>query len=195
MNIMSRTIGMSTPLSILNPQPVLQEGPSLLHDLVAKQSLNNAVAIDFTGQDGHRRTVSYQELHDRADKLAARLRSARRAPPNHQSRRFIVPLLIPQSPELYIAQLGILKAGAAFCPLPLDVPEQRLLFILKDVEAEVLLTTPELRETLPDLDGLSILIIGEDVLEDAVVSSLVDGSPSQAAYIMYGHFTPHLSPG
>jgi amino acid adenylation domain-containing protein len=51
----------------------------------------------------------------------------------------IVALCLFKSPELYVAQLATLKAGAAFCPIDPNWPEQRQQALLVKSEAKVLL--------------------------------------------------------
>ncbi|KAJ4164938.1 hypothetical protein LMH87_006591 [Akanthomyces muscarius] len=51
----------------------------------------------------------------------------------------IVPLYLPGCPQLYAGYMGIMKAGGAFCPLPLDAPAERVQVILEDIEAPVVL--------------------------------------------------------
>lgn len=173
---------MARQLSILNANPQLLPGPSLLHGLLNAES--NALAIDFERQDGVREQVSSRELHARSDALAARLLAHRNTPKAHRSTRFIVPLYIPQSPDLYISQLAVLKAGGAYCPIALDVPAERLRFILHDVEADILLTTSDVSSQLPPLDMVKAIAV--DTLEsyDLLPTSHIHIEPSQAAYIM-----------
>lgn len=49
----------------------------------------------------------------------------------------IVPFYLPGCPQLYAGYLGALKAGCAFCPLPLDAPPERIQVILQDIESPV----------------------------------------------------------
>lgn len=175
---------MAPDLSILNPHPRRIPGPSLLHHLVATDGDQN-VAIDYLSPGGTREQVSYEEFHRRADCLATRLRSIRDERLFAPGTNFIVPLFIAQSPDLYVAQLATLKAGAAFCPISLDVPEERLRFILQDVDAGFLLTTTDLRGSLPEIDGLFILSADEatdNSMEGPLNTEVEASSP---AYIMY----------
>jgi non-ribosomal peptide synthetase-like protein len=57
-----------------------------------------------------------------------------------------VGLLIPRSPELYIAILAILKAGAAYIPLDPEYPADRIDYILADCSVRVILTTKDLAQ-------------------------------------------------
>ncbi|KOS21753.1 Hydroxamate-type ferrichrome siderophore peptide synthetase [Escovopsis weberi] len=129
-------------LSILNPRPERLPGPDLLHHLVAPAS--DLVAL----QHLHKRHVtsfSYREIHNLSDVLAGRLLLAR----GDVAGRFVVPVLVRQSPELYIALLAVLKAGGAFCPLNPDDPPDRIGFIVKDVAASVVVATEELAHRVP----------------------------------------------
>lgn len=158
---------MEDSLSVLNPCPRLLEGPLLLHDLVAGPECEGE-ALDASDQNGSRLRLSYRELHDYAETLA---RCILRASALSASKT-IIPVLIPQCPALYLSLLGILKAGAAFCPIQTDVPEDRLRFILKDVAANVILTTPVLRKKLSGLTDVKIIVVDPGEL-------ITDGQSSQ----------------
>ncbi|KAF2281534.1 nonribosomal peptide synthetase-like protein 2 [Westerdykella ornata] len=124
-------------LSILNGHPSLIPGPTLLHELVPSPTNVENLAIDFL-EDGIRREISYKSLHSLSDLLARRIASAL-ATLTHACP--VVPIFLPQCPELYIAILAVLKAGKAFCPLSLDTPSERLEFILGDLNAGLVVTT------------------------------------------------------
>ncbi|KAG8626450.1 hypothetical protein KVT40_005395 [Elsinoe batatas] len=188
-----------TELSILNPHPTFIEGPSLLHHLIADEE-TDATALECHDSSGLVASFTYRKLHERTADLA-RILSRHRT--NTQTAS-ITPLLIPQSAALYISQIAILKSGSAFCPLNLDVPEERLKFILNDVAATVVLTIPEFKSKFDCVPELSILILDHqgNIVESGTngstktsptVSSSKDGSPADLppvgttdpAYIMY----------
>ena len=180
---------MAKRLSLLNPDPQLLPGPSLLHNLLSDHYDDDAIAIDFEGSDGRRQKLSYAELHRQSQALAVRLKDHDNRPEASANARFIVPLYIPQSPELCVAQLAVLKAGGAFCPIVLDVPEDRLRFILRDVDASILLTTSAVSHQLPSLDQVEVLPVDDIVSDDISHPIDVQLDPSDAAYIMYGNLT------
>lgn len=182
---------MHETLSIINQSPKLLEGPRLLHSLIASPQ-TDAIALEYSDADGKQTCLSYAELHSQAERLASRLAGHR----GHASasRPEIIPLYISQCPSLYISILAILKSGAAFCPLNLDVPEERLKFILNDTQATVILTTSQLRATLPPLDDVvTVIVVDEDDSEYSIDgipnSSSCHGSTTSSeqslAYIMY----------
>ncbi|QEG01371.1 Plipastatin synthase subunit D [Stieleria maiorica] len=65
-------------------------------------------------------SLSYQQLVDRADDLAARLVAA------GVERGSAVALCLPRSAELIVGILAILKAGGAYVPFDPNLPEERL---------------------------------------------------------------------
>ncbi|KAF2764184.1 peptide synthetase [Teratosphaeria nubilosa] len=171
--------------SILNPTPKRLPGCSLLHDLVSNSLPTAAVALEHTSGDGSCERLTYDQLHQRSDALATALLRLRHSKSTPSDRRFFVPVFIPQSLELYISQLAILKAGGAFCPIPLDVPAERLRFILQDVEATILLTVSGQSQTLPVLENVEAVEVDRQLLESVDGRPKMAIEPSDAAYIMY----------
>ncbi|OTB09392.1 hypothetical protein M426DRAFT_50371 [Hypoxylon sp. CI-4A] len=178
-------------LSILNPSPQLMGGPDLLHDLIALDGEGGQPAIEYRSSTGEQTSISYPGLHSAADALAARItESLRPIIPVNDQERLIVPILVKQSPALYIGLLAILKAGAAFCPLNLDTPRERLKFILKDIGASLILVDPELASKLPLEDGL-YKTLPIDLALDTPTCGGAKPAPSRIpnaddlAYVMY----------
>ncbi|KAL1839368.1 hypothetical protein VTJ49DRAFT_1603 [Mycothermus thermophilus] len=169
-------------MSVVNHPATRLPGPNLLHHLIQQQSQDGQPAIDFLGPDDSRECLTYSELHRASDALASRISGLTSQSKNGQ---LVVPVLIPQSPELYVSLLAILKAGGAFCPLNLDVPPERAKFILEDVSAEVVITTFELAAKLPGGDH-SVLIIDNKASEDSPASTPHrQPTPADLAYVMY----------
>ncbi|KAK5137564.1 hypothetical protein LTR08_008544 [Meristemomyces frigidus] len=177
---------MAEQLAILNPHPAVLPGPELLHQLVARNHPGAAAAIEHCSQSGTVERLSYGDLDTRSSALAYEIMYAHRTnTASSNGHRFIVPVYASQCLELYICQLAILKAGGAFCPIALDAPEERLRFILQDIEATVLLTTSDFRSKLPQLDGIKVVVADNTTLPHNSESQLPLIQPSQAAYIMY----------
>lgn len=168
-------------LSVLNPHPILLPGPDLLHHLVREPG--DSIALDYLGRN-KRVSLSYRQLHDAADALASRICRAY-GEANHQ---FVVPVLVHQSPQLYIALLAILKAGGAFCPLNVDAPPDRVNFIFNDVSATVVVASAELASNIPPQSAVKVLLVDEDEEEICLdIDSVSCRAPStkDLAYVMY----------
>ncbi|KAL2813202.1 hypothetical protein BDW59DRAFT_167586 [Aspergillus cavernicola] len=79
---------------------------------------------------------TYAELNTMADDLAEHLLQV-----CGQLRDASVPICIEKSPALYVAILGILKAGGAWCPIDTFSPAQRRHDLIARTTARVLLTS------------------------------------------------------
>lgn len=178
----------SPELSILNPSPELLPGPQLLHELALSGSNDSNNAIEFLAADGNIRNLSYSSLDQLSSKLAAQIIHASSARVS-DGRKLVVPVLLPQSLELYIAWLGILKAGGAFCPLNTDAPPDRIEFILQDVAASVVVTQSSLATRVPQDERLAVIKV-EDIMNSTgqeISRPIIKASPSPSdlAYVMY----------
>ncbi|KAM0563789.1 hypothetical protein ACHAPJ_001522 [Fusarium lateritium] len=174
----------STGPSILNARASRLPGPNFLHQLVKPSSQHTA--LDHMGNN-KRLSFTYSQLHEAAASLAIRITRAS----GSVNGQFVVPVLIHQSPLLYVSLLAILKAGGAFCPLNIDAPPERVRFILGDVAATVVLVSKELASEIPDNTSATIIIVDENE-EDANVSlpppaesNHRNPQPEDLAYVMY----------
>ncbi|KAF8420669.1 hypothetical protein EV426DRAFT_239732 [Tirmania nivea] len=178
-------------LSILNYPAQLLPGPALLHELLlgspnAKRDSHSQQALDFLPPEGGiRRTFTYTDL----DKLSTCFAQKLFLQPGKST---IVPILLPQSPRLYIALLGILKAGGAFAPLQLDAPVDRIKFVVGDVGAQVVVADPSFKSKVSWDGGPRVVFVDEDDIDIASVAKVVAERkcittihPDYPAYVMY----------
>ncbi|KAJ5543007.1 hypothetical protein N7461_009010 [Penicillium sp. DV-2018c] len=170
-------------LAISNASPTTLPGSQLLHDL-ALRGLNYAHhAIEFLGSDGTIHCISYGDLDRLSSKLACSIARASTTPDGLQR---VVPVLLPQSLELYISWLAILKAGAAFCPLNTDAPKDRIEFILQDVGASVIVTSDALADRLSPTENITILRIDDiQTSTDITEPCSIHCTSADLAYVMY----------
>jgi len=116
----------------------------LLHLAFAEQArlTPDAVAVRFE-QD----TLTYRELNHRANQLGHYLRKMGVGP------EVLVGIFLERSTEMLVALLGILKAGAAYVPLDVTSPSERLSLIIKDAGLSLVLTRKGLAESLAACDA------------------------------------------
>lgn len=168
-------------LSILNPHPQKLPGPTLLHELVRFSEHGAKPALDFLHASGLRTIHSYNELDTLSTAFAQLL-----VPHLQTTSRPMVPVLLPQSPSLYIALLGILKAGAAFVPLQLDAPAERLRFVVADVGATCVITDSNL-STLFNWPNCPSIVITDGApttpAHSFILPTRIDAA--SPAYVMY----------
>ena len=170
-------------LSISNPFPRRLCGPVLLHQLAFSKGQLSSPAVDFVDGKGKTFTLSYEELDDLSDSLSLRLSHALRDQNVSRDSHAVVPLLFQQSFDLYVAILATLKAGVGFCPLTVDVPRKRLQFIISDLCAKVILTTPDHKPTV--FDSLAILVLTTSPSSVPTCQVFRDACPQDVAYVMY----------
>lgn len=78
--------------------------------------------------------ITYGELDRRANTLACVLKEKGIGPDS------IVAINVKRSIEMMVGILGILKAGGAYLPIDPDYPQERIEYMLKDSNAQLLLT-------------------------------------------------------
>ncbi len=169
-------------LSILNRHAPTIPGPVLLHELV--QASSNSPAVDFLENGSARRMYAYTTLHMLSDKLARAILEVSTQVENSSP---IIPVLLPQCPELYIALLAVLKAGKSFCPLGLDTPSERLNFILQDISADVLISTSTLSTQITLTKDVRYMLV-DCLLTEQNQQPGIDlpcVNPTDLAYVLY----------
>ncbi|MFC3448276.1 non-ribosomal peptide synthase/polyketide synthase [Amycolatopsis speibonae] len=121
--------------------------------------------------------LSYVDLDTRAERLARRLRSLGAGPDE------IVAVAVPRSAELMVALLGVVKAGAAYLPIDLDYPADRLEYMLTDSGARLVLSEPGTASRIPSVAGLTqASVTSESTVEDVQGAA---AGPDNAAYLIY----------
>ncbi|MGH7833991.1 MAG: non-ribosomal peptide synthetase, partial [Candidatus Binatia bacterium] len=125
--------------------------------------------------------LTYQELDQRADRLARRLKSLGVGP------EVRVGLCMERSLEAMIGLLAVLKAGGAYAPLDPAFPKERLAFMLEDAQVSVLLSEERLADNLPEHRAKVIYPDkdGEAVESDPVENPGDELTPVNLAYVIY----------
>ncbi|MGE6226491.1 amino acid adenylation domain-containing protein [Paenibacillus chitinolyticus] len=152
-----------------------------LHRLFERQAVETPQQIAVEMGE---RTYTYSELNERANRFARAL-----------ARRGVAPgakvaLLLRRSPDMIAAILAVLKAGATYVPIDPQYPEERILFMLQDTEARVIVAAAATKEIGARLAGDSIDVIDMDELDTRWAGESghdldIDGSADDLAYIMY----------
>lgn len=146
-----------------------------LHARFARQAARTPDAVALV-QSGARMT--YAQLQARSNAVAAHLATQGVAAES------IVGLCVERCPDLVVGLLGILKANAAYLPIDLAYPPERLAFMLGDAQAPVLLTQRHLAERLPPGHGAKLVFI-EEIPATAEAISLSPGNVEQLCYVLY----------
>ncbi|HKJ71548.1 MAG TPA: amino acid adenylation domain-containing protein, partial [Gammaproteobacteria bacterium] len=149
---------------------------SPLHELVREQARRTpaAPAYHFEGA-----TASYQQVEEWSEAVAHRLMT------RGVGRGDYVPLLMDRSLELPVAMLGVMKTGAAFVPMDIHWPAERIADIVTDAGPPVVLVR--------DADTAGALLprgtawdrVAVDELAPAPAPAEGDAGPDDPIYMIY----------
>ncbi|MBH1494994.1 enterobactin synthase subunit F [Stenotrophomonas maltophilia] len=120
-------------------------------------------------------TLDYATLEARSFALAAQLRAMEVGPGS------VVAVALPRSLELVIALVAVLRAGAAYLPLDLAHPDERLARILSSAQPACVLAAAEVSARL---DGVPVLA-PDQWTALSFAAPWADPAPSDAAYVIY----------
>ncbi|WP_405020635.1 amino acid adenylation domain-containing protein [Kitasatospora sp. NBC_00070] len=148
-------------------------------DLLAERaaSVPGETALVFGAQ-----VWSYAELDARVNRLA-RLFVARGAGPER-----VVALGLPRSLDMVASLFAVLRTGAAYLPLELDYPLDRLTFMVEDAAPVCLVTDSSAAGLMPDSDGVLLLDSPEVVAELAALDAGplgIEVDLDAAAYVIF----------
>ncbi|MEK6676137.1 MAG: MupA/Atu3671 family FMN-dependent luciferase-like monooxygenase [Planctomycetota bacterium] len=127
-------------LSDWNATDVPYRKDACVHQLIEEQVARTPDATALVFEDS---TLTYRELDERANQLAAYLRSLGVVPDR------LVGVNVERSLDLMVATLGVMKAGGAYVPLDPSFPTERIAFMIEDSKAAVILTQSHLVAELP----------------------------------------------
>jgi natural product biosynthesis luciferase-like monooxygenase protein len=150
--------------------------PDLIEEQVNRSP--GATALVFRNQ-----RLSYQELDNRANRLAHLLRSKGLRPGDR------VAVSMERSLELMVALLATLKAGGAYVPLDPAYPAERMKYVLTDAHVSIILTQEKLRPLVAGFAKVVLAIDAEDEYEAIESCSQerprTELSSESPAYVIY----------
>ena len=125
------------------------------------------------------RQVSYAQLEAQANGLARQLIGRGIGPES------LVAVALPRSERTIVAFLAVLKAGAAYLPLDLAYPAERLAYMLSDSAASLLLCDSDLGERLTLADSPPRLLLDQLAVAGNTECPVSNPLPGHLAYLIY----------
>lgn len=159
---------------LLSPSQAIWHIDECVHARFERQVQRTPDAIAVTSDDV---SLTYAELNGRANAVAQRLVSMGAGPD------VLVALCMERSVSMLAGLLGILKAGAAYLPMDLRYPADRVAFILEDAGVPLLVTQRSLEATLP-LHKARVLFL-DDVSESRNENIGTRATVDNLAYVIY----------
>ncbi|MDM5265145.1 non-ribosomal peptide synthetase [Bacillus wiedmannii] len=123
--------------------------------------------------------LTYCELNERANQLAHVLRQ------HEVGKEQVVGILLDRSIDMVVAALGVLKAGGAYLPIDSENPMERIVYMLEDSQASVLLMHKH-NQVPVGYKGQFVFVDDEDLYvgQDATPVENIN-TPQDLAYIIY----------
>jgi non-ribosomal peptide synthetase-like protein len=154
--------------------------PALLHAFFERQV---ALRPDHPAVECHGETLTYRELDERANWIAASLRDLNVHPGS------LVALYLKKSVGLFAAMLGVLKAGAGYVPIDPNFPIGRVENIIDDAQVRVAISDSELGNALkPHISTEIAFLNSEPSFEQLQSSPPIDPiivTPYDVCYVIY----------
>ncbi|WP_327028030.1 amino acid adenylation domain-containing protein [Micromonospora sp. NBC_01740] len=149
-----------------------------IHELVLEWARRTPDAV--AGVAGGE-VLTYAELARRSGALAAQLRSLGVRPGD------VVSLALDRSLWTLIATLAVLRAGAAYTPMDVSWPAERMRLLLADHGARVVLTVGEVAPRVPRPDGVRVVALDDEwpAVEAAEPVDLPVVEASAPAFVIY----------
>jgi amino acid adenylation domain-containing protein len=150
-----------------------------VHEWVEEQARAHpeALAVQYGAA-----ALSYRDLDERAQVLAARLRE------RGVGEGALVAVYLERSVEMVVALLSVWKAGAAYVPIDPQYPPERVRFMLEDTGAAVVVTQGSLAGGLPATGAVVISLEADGVLrapKRGRRAKRASVSPQSLAYVIY----------
>lgn len=150
-----------------------------VHTLIERQAQAMPYAVALVGDD---QVLTYQELDRRANRLANYLQQ------QGVRNGDLVAVMQSRSHELIATLLAILKCGAAFIPLNVEDPQQRLERVLGQAQARFVVSTRAHYGRFTDNHRRVLLIDADSAIIEQLSASFTPAQPVQAedrAYIIF----------
>ncbi|TDV49744.1 non-ribosomal peptide synthetase [Actinophytocola oryzae] len=144
-----------------------------VHELFERQVARTPDAAALRGADGTE--VTYAVLNARANRLAHHLLDRGVRPES------LVGVLLRRGPELVVALLAVLKAGAAYLPLDPGDPPLRLATLLGEAGAGLVLT----ETALADRVATPVVLLDTDLTGQSETDPASGATPDSLAYVIY----------
>ncbi|NWD27654.1 amino acid adenylation domain-containing protein, partial [Pseudomonas yamanorum] len=158
-------------------EPAAVHSTALLPALIARHAAQrpDAPAAECQGQ-----VLSYGQLEARANRLAHHLIAQGAGP------EVLIGVALERSLDILVALLAVFKSGAAYVPLDIDYPPDRLAFMIEDSGMAQMISRGSVGQNLPLLPQVQLIDLAG--FDDSALSSMAPAlaiSEHSLAYLIY----------
>ncbi|WP_413668447.1 amino acid adenylation domain-containing protein [Mucilaginibacter sp. Mucisp86] len=124
--------------------------------------------------------VTYQQLNEESNKVANYLKQ------QGAGKESLVAICIERGINMMAGILGILKTGAAYVPVDIEYPKERISYILDDTKAPIVLSSSTGKVNLADVNAHVIQLDNNEEIQAQSFGNLnITIDPNQLAYLIY----------
>jgi amino acid adenylation domain-containing protein len=158
--------------------------PTTASDRATSATVSEMVAARITADPGGIAvrhgvtTLTYAELGERVDRLAAALRGQGAGPDA------AVAVCVDPGIDLVVSFLAVWRAGGAYLPLNPGYPARRIRYLLEDARSTVVATTKQYTD-MPGLTGVRRVLVDDLPADPGFVPRLQPPSPGTLAYVIH----------
>ncbi|MFJ4068427.1 non-ribosomal peptide synthase/polyketide synthase [Pseudomonas sp. NPDC089996] len=148
-----------------------------LVELIARHAVQRpqALAVQCGGQQ-----LDYLQLEHSANRLAHRLQALGAGP------EVVIGVALERSVQTLVALLAVMKSGAAYLPLDIDYPAERLAYMVEDSGMALLITEGALQDRVPAPATLQrVLLDAADQGQWPATAPVSQARPGNLAYLIY----------
>ncbi|MGD9544280.1 MAG: amino acid adenylation domain-containing protein [Methylocystis sp.] len=154
-----------------------KEVPRLtLRDMLAAQAAKTPDATALVDRD---RRLTYREVRRNVSRLAQMLADARVTAGDH------VAIALPRTVHLSLAIMAVLETGAAYLPLDINYPDERLAYMVEDAAPRLIVTSATLRSRFEEMGPVLIFDDLAHDVEERCFTPRTACAPDHPAYIIY----------
>lgn len=128
------------------------------------------------------RRYTYKEIGELTDCLAAMIQHRIERKDNEIP---VVSFVIPRNELMVIVPVAIVKAGCTYQPLDSSYPKERLNFMIRDAEAQLLICTDEFKSLIDEYDNNTLIINNINDLKDNIKPIKNEVKPDDTFILLY----------
>lgn len=139
-----------------------------------------ALHSDRTAVVSHNGRLTYRELNEQADALAAHLRDRLGVGPGDR-----IGLMCGENERLVVGMLGVIKSGAAYVPIDPRNPVERLSFILQDSGIKAVVGETCFKAQLAEFGGRAVWLDAQEAACPPAAGQATSRARGSAVYAIY----------
>lgn len=153
-----------------------QQSFTHVHELFEAQVQRSPESVAVVGDN---RSLTYRELNECANQLAATLREKGIGPEK------LAAICLDRSIEAIVAVLAVWKAGGAYLPLDPALPDDRLHFMMSDAKPVLIITRAAFEDRIQKFDTPYVFCDLDSLREGGEENPPVVSGPKNLAYVIY----------